>query len=82
MTVCEDPLAKVFGGGEVGVDAEGVGEGRHAKLFREGPPKKGVLVEAMLGVIASSNIDFLASLSTVRKTLSFYLLQRMVSHFI
>ena len=40
MTICEDPLAKVFGGGEVGVDAEGVGEGRHAKLFREGPPKK------------------------------------------
>jgi len=22
--VCEDPLAKVFGGGDVGVDAEGV----------------------------------------------------------
>ena len=35
-----------------------------------------------LGVIASLNIDLLTSLSTLRKTLSFYLLQKMVSHFI
>ena len=40
MTICEDPPAKVFGGGEVGVDAEGNGEGPPAKLFGEGPPKK------------------------------------------
>ena len=40
MTVGEDPLTKVFGGGEVGVDAEGVGEGPPAKLFGEGPPAK------------------------------------------
>jgi hypothetical protein len=33
-----------------------------------------------LGLIASSNIDLLASLSTLRKTLPFYLLQKMVSH--
>ena len=48
MTVCEDPPAKVFGRGEVGVDAEGDGEGPPAKLFGEGPPEKGVLAEAML----------------------------------
>jgi hypothetical protein len=28
MTVGEDAPTKVFGGGEVGVDAEGAGEGR------------------------------------------------------
>jgi len=27
MTICEDPPTKVFGGGEVGVGAEGDGEG-------------------------------------------------------
>ena len=27
MTICEDPPAKVFGRGEVGVDAKGDGEG-------------------------------------------------------
>ena len=32
-----------------------------------------------LGIIASSNIDLLASLSTLRMTLAFYLLQKMVS---
>ena len=37
MIVCEDPPAKVFGGGEVGVDAKGDGEGPPAKLFDEGP---------------------------------------------
>ena len=40
MTVGEDPLTKVFGGGEVGVDAEGVGEGPPTKLFGECPPRK------------------------------------------
>ena len=48
MTICEDPPAKVFGRGKVGVDAEGDGEGPPAKLFGEGPPEKGVLAEAML----------------------------------
>jgi hypothetical protein len=38
----------VFGGGEVGVDAECDGEGSPAKLFGEGPPEKGVLAEVML----------------------------------
>jgi hypothetical protein len=47
-TICEDPRAKVFGGGEVGVDAKCDGEGSPAKLFGEGPPEKGVLAEAML----------------------------------
>ena len=48
MTICEDPPAKVFGRGEVGVDAEGDGEGPPTKLFGEGPPKKGTLAKAML----------------------------------
>jgi hypothetical protein len=48
MTVCEDPPAKVFGGGEVGVDAKCDGEGPAAKLFGEGPFEEGVLAEAML----------------------------------
>jgi hypothetical protein len=48
MIVCEDPLAKVFGRGEVGVDVECDGEGPAAKLFGEGPFEKGVLAEAML----------------------------------
>ena len=48
MAVCEDHPAKVFDGGEIGVDAEGDGEGPLAKLFGEDPPEKGVLVEAML----------------------------------
>ena len=30
----------MFGGGEVGVDTEGVGEGTPTKLFGEGPPRK------------------------------------------
>jgi hypothetical protein len=33
MTVCEDPSAKMFGRGEVGVDAEGDGEGPPTKLY-------------------------------------------------
>jgi hypothetical protein len=48
MTICEETIAKVFGRGEVGVDAEGDGEGPPTKLFGEGPPKIGVLAEAML----------------------------------
>ena len=40
MAVCEDPPAKVFDGGEIGVDAEGDGEGLLAKLFGKGPPEK------------------------------------------
>ena len=40
MTICEDPPAKVFGAGEVGVDAEGDGEGPPIKLFGEGPLEK------------------------------------------
>jgi len=40
MVLCEDPPAKVFGGDEVGVDAEGDGEGPPANLFGEGPPEK------------------------------------------
>jgi len=48
MTVYEDPPTKVFGGDEVGVDAEGDGECPSTKLFGEGPPEKGVLEEAML----------------------------------
>jgi hypothetical protein len=35
-----------------------------------------------LGIIASSNIYSLASLSTLKKILAFYSLQKMVSHFI
>ena len=48
MTICEDPPAKVFGRGEVGVDAKGDGNGPPAKFFGEGVLKKGALVEAML----------------------------------
>jgi hypothetical protein len=48
MTICEETLAKVFGRGEVGVDVKGDGKGPPAKLFGEGPPKIGVLAEAML----------------------------------
>ena len=40
MTVCEDPPTKVFGGGEIGVDAKGDGKGPPTKLFGEGPRKK------------------------------------------
>ena len=40
MIVCEDLPAKVFDGGEIGVDVEGDGEGPPAKLFGEGPPDK------------------------------------------
>jgi hypothetical protein len=47
MTVCEDPPAKVFGGGEVGIG----GEGPPAKLFGESPPEKRCLGGDDVGVV-------------------------------
>ena len=40
MTICDDPPTRVFGGGEVGVDAKGDGKGPPTKLFGEGPLEK------------------------------------------
>ena len=40
MTICDDPPTRVFGGGEVGVDAKGDGKGPPAKLFGESPHEK------------------------------------------
>jgi hypothetical protein len=70
---------------------EGVGENgfggvpscrRMEKSCENAPELIGCIFQGLgLSVVASSNINLLASFSTLKNTLTFYLLQNMVKHF-
>jgi hypothetical protein len=83
----EAPHVEELGEGDVSVDADGVDEVPFYRKTEKSCENAAELISCIfqglrLGVVASSNIDLLASLLTLKKTLAVYLLQNMVGHYI